>query len=64
MKEARDPVCGMTVNPDRAAGSSVYGGQTYYFCGIGCKKIFDAEPDQYVQADSHVHPHTPPDPTR
>lgn len=28
----KDPVCGMEVDPARAAGSSVYKGQTYYFC--------------------------------
>ena len=26
---ARDPVCGMQVNEDRAAGTSEYQGQTY-----------------------------------
>jgi P-type Cu+ transporter len=45
----RDPVCGMTVNPAKAAGSSEYRGQTYYFCGKGCVAKFTAEPDRYVQ---------------
>ena len=27
-----DPICGMNVEPDSAAGSHVHGGQTYYFC--------------------------------
>ncbi len=30
-----DPVCGMRVDPARAAGSHEYGGTTYYFCSKG-----------------------------
>jgi P-type Cu+ transporter len=45
----RDPVCGMTVNPAKAAGSSEHRGHTYYFCGVGCVAKFTAEPDRYVR---------------
>src|SRR5579863_6174576 len=45
----RDPVCGMSVNPARAAGSSEHRGHTYYFCGTGCVAKFTADPDRYVQ---------------
>ena len=45
----RDPVCGMTVNPAKAAGSSEHRGQTYYFCGKGCLAKFTAEPDRYLR---------------
>jgi Cu+-exporting ATPase len=38
----------MQVDPAKAAGKSEYNGQTYYFCSIGCKKKFDANPGQYV----------------
>lgn len=44
----KDPVCGMEVEPASAAGSSVYHGQTYYFCSQGCKAAFDADPARYV----------------
>ncbi|HEV7919702.1 MAG TPA: copper-translocating P-type ATPase [Thermoanaerobaculia bacterium] len=37
-----DPICGMTVDPARAAGSSTVDGQTHYFCSKGCKAKFDA----------------------
>jgi P-type Cu+ transporter len=37
-----DPICGMTVDPERAAGSSKVGDETIYFCSLGCKKRFDA----------------------
>jgi YHS domain-containing protein len=41
--QAIDPVCGMTVNKQSAAGTSVRDGQTYYFCSTGCKTKFDTE---------------------
>ena len=45
-----DPVCGMTVQPDTAAGRSEYEGRTYYFCSAGCKTRFDADPESFVGA--------------
>jgi YHS domain-containing protein len=45
---ATDPVCGMMVDEGRAAGTSEYQGQTYYFCSKGCKAAFDKEPERYV----------------
>ncbi len=47
-KTARDPVCGMEVNVDKAPATSVYQGQTYYFCAPGCKREFDNNPAKYV----------------
>src|ERR1700688_154109 len=37
-----DPVCGMTVNPDRAAARADYQGRTYYFCCKHCLAKFQA----------------------
>ncbi len=37
-----DPICGMTVNSEKAAGVSERDGETYYFCSTGCKAKFDA----------------------
>jgi Cu+-exporting ATPase len=39
----RDPVCGMTVDPDQAAATRSVGGQTYYFCSTDCVEQFDHE---------------------
>ena len=47
--EVKDPVCGMTVAPSKAAGHFDYRGQTYYFCAPGCKRKFDAEPEKYLK---------------
>jgi Cu+-exporting ATPase len=46
---AKDPVCGMDVDPKKAAGSTTYKGTTYYFCSTGCLKKFQAEPEKYLK---------------
>src|ERR1700746_3420091 len=46
---ARDPVCGMTVNPAKAKASAEYGGATYYFCCAGCAQKFQGAPEQYLK---------------
>ncbi|HXK92199.1 MAG TPA: heavy metal translocating P-type ATPase [bacterium] len=46
--QACDPVCGMSVNPEKAAASSVYQGEKYYFCCKGCQTKFEAEPLKYL----------------
>ncbi|HET7711336.1 MAG TPA: heavy metal translocating P-type ATPase [Thermoanaerobaculia bacterium] len=48
--EAIDPVCGMKVEPSRAAGSSEHEGATYYFCSKHCKAKFDADPGSFLRA--------------
>ena len=45
----KDPVCGMDVDPAKAAATSEYEGKTYYFCAKVCKTIFDANPKHYVK---------------
>ena len=44
----RDVVCGMQVDPAKAAATSEYNGKTYYFCATACKTRFDADPQKYV----------------
>ncbi|HEX6178887.1 MAG TPA: heavy metal translocating P-type ATPase, partial [Thermoanaerobaculia bacterium] len=45
-----DPVCGMTIDPAKAVGSSSYKGQTYHFCSRGCETKFDVAPEEWVGA--------------
>jgi Cu+-exporting ATPase len=45
----KDVVCGMLVDPAKAAATSEYNGKTYYFCAKACKIRFDANPAQYVK---------------
>ena len=45
---ALDPVCGMTVDPARAAGTVEHKGTTYYFCSKSCAARFAADPQKYL----------------
>ncbi len=54
----KDPICGMMIDPATAAGSSEHEGQTYYFCGAGCKTAFDADPAKYAGGDHGAHEHS------
>ena len=45
----RDPVCGMSVDPNQAAAKVEHGGKTYYFCAPGCAKRFQQAPEKYLQ---------------
>ena len=47
-----DPVCGMNVDPERAAGSIEHAGETHYFCSKGCLAKFQAEPAKYLGKSS------------
>ncbi len=44
----KDPVCGLTVAIEKAAGMSVHRGTTYYFCSAACKQQFEADPEKFV----------------
>ena len=49
---AIDPVCGMQVDPATARErglTSDHEGQTYFFCGKGCKLDFDEDPTPYFE---------------
>jgi Cu+-exporting ATPase len=41
----------MTVDPASAAGRLEHEGTTYYFCGIGCLKRFQADPGRFVHQE-------------
>ena len=46
-----DPVCGMTVDPHTAKHRADYHGHTYYFCSVGCKTKFTADPQKYLSKE-------------
>lgn len=50
MAQVKDPVCGMMVDPDTAAGRSSYQGTTYYFCSAQCLRQFERDPARYTGA--------------
>jgi P-type Cu+ transporter len=49
-REVVDPVCGMTISPDDAAGHAEYNGHTYYFCNESCLTRFQADPARFVES--------------
>jgi xanthine dehydrogenase accessory factor len=48
--QARDPVCGMLVDPGTARHRSSAGGRPAYFCSPRCRELFEGDPDRYAQA--------------
>ena len=60
---ALDPVCGMTVDPAKAAGAFDYKGTKYYFCSKHCLHSFGSDPERYLSkkaGDGHAHQHVHP----
>ncbi len=49
-----DPVCGMKVDPAKAAGKFEYKGETYYFCNPNCHRKFSADPETYLNKTPHL----------
>jgi Cu+-exporting ATPase len=45
---ARDPVCGMRVDPASAAATVAHGGSLHHFCSTGCAERFRADPARYL----------------
>ncbi|HKK00901.1 MAG TPA: heavy metal-binding domain-containing protein, partial [Desulfuromonadales bacterium] len=45
----KDPVCGMDVTAEKAAGTAQWQGETYYFCSTHCREKFVADPAGTLQ---------------
>src|SRR6185437_15953498 len=45
---ARDPVCGMSVDPAKTPHRAEHAGHGYFFCGKGCREKFLADPAKYL----------------
>lgn len=43
----KDPVCGMMIDPTKAAAKRTYDGKEFFFCAQGCARAFDADPKKY-----------------
>src|SRR5688572_20036533 len=55
---AIDPVCGMTVDRESAAGSYEFNGQNYYFCSRHCLEKFRANPQSFLSPPTPQQPVT------
>lgn len=49
--KAKDPVCGMSVDPESARAELEHEGATYYFCSQRCADRFRTNPTKYLGAD-------------
>jgi Cu+-exporting ATPase len=56
---AKDPVCGMSVDPAKAKHSYKHAGETYYFCAAGCRAKFSADPEGYLDPESRTEAAAP-----
>ena len=59
----KDPVCGMMVVAEKAAGQLEHAGKTHYFCSKGCAERFSREPEKFLTSagaagieHGHAHP--------
>ncbi len=52
--EAKDPVCGMTVQT-ATAKTTAYQNRVYYFCSNSCRDKFEASPATYAAAVTEPH---------
>ncbi|MFK3741626.1 heavy metal translocating P-type ATPase [Massilia sp. TN1-12] len=57
---AKDPVCGMPVDPATAAHQVEYDHADYFFCSGGCKAKFEADPVRYAAAAASAGQDTDP----
>src|SRR5271157_4627435 len=46
--KAKDPVCGMDVNPATARFKTLHNDKEYFFCSAGCLAKFQANPEQIL----------------
>lgn len=49
-----DPICGMTVRAERAAGTLEHEGEVIYFCALKCRDRFQANPAAWMEATDPV----------
>src|SRR3990170_6686140 len=54
----RDPVCGMDIDPARAADTETRDGATTYFCSKSCGEQFRLNPDRFLSGDGAAAPAT------
>ena len=53
--KATDPVCDMHVDIRKPPGGTHdHDGETYYFCGPGCRIAFSKEPDAYLSGEKKI----------
>lgn len=49
---AKDPVCGMDVDPHTAKHRTDHAGRTYFFCSASCRERFVADPASFLATET------------
>lgn len=49
IQTAKDPVCGMSVDPKKAAGTYTHNDKPYWFCSKSCVAKFTADPAKFAK---------------
>jgi Cu+-exporting ATPase len=60
MSTVKDPVCGMWIEAETAAGSTIFESQEVYFCSDQCRREFEASPARYYDRIDREEPAEPP----
>ncbi len=63
MAQVTDPVCGMSLDSDRAAAREPHGDHFHYFCSTDCARAFRASPARYTVGETmseEMRERTPP----
>ena len=55
-----DPVCGMTVDPEKTLHHADHDGRAYHFCSTGCRTKFVADPAHYLSDAPRPEPEATP----
>jgi len=60
--QVNDPVCGMMIDPQKAAGKVEHAGRIYHFCSTHCADRFKKDPETFLAAPAtagmgHTAPH-------
>src|SRR5438552_10435379 len=50
--KVKDPVCGMSVAPEKAAAKIEHDGIMYYYCSKGCAERFSRDPEKFLAASA------------
>ena len=64
--KAKDPVCGMSLDPSKVREQLEHSGKAYYFCSKRCAERFAQNPEKFLRApgtvgmehDGHLHTRT------
>lgn len=54
---AKDPVCGMMIDPGHAKAAAVHDGITYYFCSDTCREKFEQTPAKFIKTKTQEMHH-------